>query len=70
MALQFPDELIADSSLVAEELQKLVSSSIYVLGDTSYAGCVVVAAAAAADDDDVVAVLLILLLPLLLVLLF
>jgi aspartate carbamoyltransferase catalytic subunit len=36
VALQFPDRLLADSVLVANELRRLTSSRVFILGDTTY----------------------------------
>ncbi|KAF9896910.1 Diphthamide biosynthesis protein 2, partial [Lobosporangium transversale] len=36
IALQFPDELLPDSGLVAQLIREQTGSDIYVLADTSY----------------------------------
>ncbi|OZJ03903.1 hypothetical protein BZG36_03286 [Bifiguratus adelaidae] len=41
VALQFPDELLADSAAVAELLTQRTSAQIFVLADTSYGSCCV-----------------------------
>ncbi|CAG8603074.1 10714_t:CDS:10 [Paraglomus occultum] len=41
IALQFPDELLADSTQVATTLKKRTGRDIYILADTSYGSCCV-----------------------------
>ncbi|CAG8645487.1 9803_t:CDS:10 [Paraglomus brasilianum] len=41
IALQFPDELLADSTQVATALKKRTGRDIYILADTSYGSCCV-----------------------------
>ncbi|XP_071501716.1 2-(3-amino-3-carboxypropyl)histidine synthase subunit 2-like [Diadema antillarum] len=41
VALQFPDSLLGDAAAVAERLQALTSSLVFILGDTSYGSCCV-----------------------------
>ncbi|XP_029004493.1 2-(3-amino-3-carboxypropyl)histidine synthase subunit 2 [Betta splendens] len=41
VALQFPDELLVDSVLVAAEIEKNSSAKTFILGDTSYGSCCV-----------------------------
>ncbi|KAI8979525.1 diphthamide biosynthesis protein 2 [Mycotypha africana] len=41
IALQFPDELLADSAAVSEELAKRTGQNVFVLADTSYGSCCV-----------------------------
>uniref|UniRef100_A0A674JS65 Uncharacterized protein n=1 Tax=Terrapene triunguis TaxID=2587831 RepID=A0A674JS65_9SAUR len=36
VALQFPDELLADSAAVAAKMEATTGSKMYILGDTSY----------------------------------
>lgn len=36
VALQFPDELLADSAAVAAKMEEATGSKMYILGDTSY----------------------------------
>ncbi|KAJ2448393.1 Diphthamide biosynthesis protein 2, partial [Coemansia sp. RSA 2336] len=54
VALQFPDELLADSTLVAEQLQSRVTAHIFVLADTSYGSCCVDEVAAQHYHADLV----------------
>ncbi|KAJ2845192.1 Diphthamide biosynthesis protein 2 [Coemansia brasiliensis] len=54
IALQFPDELLADSTLVAEQLQARVNAQIFVLADTSYGSCCVDEVAAQHYHADLV----------------
>lgn len=41
IALQFPDELLADSAAVAFQVEQTTGSKAYILGDTSYGSCCV-----------------------------
>ncbi|XP_043941300.1 2-(3-amino-3-carboxypropyl)histidine synthase subunit 2 isoform X1 [Protopterus annectens] len=41
IALQFPDELLADSAAVAFRVEQATGSKTYILGDTSYGSCCV-----------------------------
>jgi hypothetical protein len=41
IALQFPDELLADSATVASKLRDRTGQSIFILADTSYGSCCV-----------------------------
>ncbi|KAK7508182.1 hypothetical protein BaRGS_00000421 [Batillaria attramentaria] len=41
VALQFPDELLVDAAAVQWEIQKMVTASVFILGDTSYGSCCV-----------------------------
>ncbi|KAF9203241.1 Diphthamide biosynthesis protein 2 [Haplosporangium sp. Z 27] len=41
VALQFPDELLPDSGLVAQLIRDQAGSSVYILADTSYGSCCV-----------------------------
>ncbi|XP_006634793.2 2-(3-amino-3-carboxypropyl)histidine synthase subunit 2 isoform X1 [Lepisosteus oculatus] len=41
VALQFPDDLLADSVAVASKLEKGTGAKMYILGDTSYGSCCV-----------------------------
>ncbi|KAH1166620.1 2-(3-amino-3-carboxypropyl)histidine synthase subunit 2 [Mauremys mutica] len=41
VALQFPDELLADSAAVAAKMEEATGSKMYILGDTSYGSCCV-----------------------------
>ncbi|KAJ1848867.1 Diphthamide biosynthesis protein 2, partial [Coemansia sp. RSA 2708] len=54
VALQFPDELLADSTLVSDQLRQRVSAQIFVLADTSYGSCCVDEVAALHYDADLV----------------
>uniref|UniRef100_A0A8D0GA14 2-(3-amino-3-carboxypropyl)histidine synthase subunit 2 n=1 Tax=Sphenodon punctatus TaxID=8508 RepID=A0A8D0GA14_SPHPU len=47
VALQFPDELLADSAAVAAEMEEATGAKAYILGDTSYGSCCVDEVAAA-----------------------
>ncbi|XP_067423975.1 2-(3-amino-3-carboxypropyl)histidine synthase subunit 2 isoform X2 [Emydura macquarii macquarii] len=47
VALQFPDELLADSAAVAAQMEAATGSKMYILGDTSYGSCCVDEVAAA-----------------------
>lgn len=39
VCLQFPDNLIAFSIDITQQLSQLVDSEVFVLGDTSYGSC-------------------------------
>ncbi|KAK8795728.1 hypothetical protein WA158_000384 [Blastocystis sp. Blastoise] len=56
VTLQFPDELLADSFYVFNELSKYVDKDcqLYVLGDTSYSPCCVDVVAASHVDSDLI----------------
>ncbi|KAM6080599.1 LOW QUALITY PROTEIN: 2-(3-amino-3-carboxypropyl)histidine synthase subunit 2 [Theristicus caerulescens] len=41
VALQFPDELLADAAAVAARLEAATGAEMYVLGDTTYGSCCV-----------------------------
>ncbi|KAJ2499692.1 Diphthamide biosynthesis protein 2 [Coemansia sp. RSA 1972] len=41
VALQFPDELLADSTLVSRALQERTGARVFILADTSYGSCCV-----------------------------
>jgi diphthamide biosynthesis protein 2 len=41
IALQFPDELLADSATVASKLRNNTGKSVFILADTSYGSCCV-----------------------------
>ncbi|KAF9171445.1 Diphthamide biosynthesis protein 2 [Mortierella sp. AD011] len=41
IALQFPDDLLPDSGLVAQLIREQTGSSVYILADTSYGSCCV-----------------------------
>ncbi|XP_061860043.1 2-(3-amino-3-carboxypropyl)histidine synthase subunit 2 [Colius striatus] len=41
VALQFPDELLADAAAVAAEMEAATGAEMYVLGDTTYGSCCV-----------------------------
>ncbi|KAF9109977.1 Diphthamide biosynthesis protein 2 [Mortierella sp. AM989] len=41
IALQFPDELLPDSGLVAQLIRERTGSSVFILADTSYGSCCV-----------------------------
>ncbi|KAG0364287.1 putative diphthamide synthesis protein-domain-containing protein [Gamsiella multidivaricata] len=41
IALQFPDELLPDSGLVAQLIREHTGSGVYILADTSYGSCCV-----------------------------
>ncbi|KAF9431225.1 Diphthamide biosynthesis protein 2 [Entomortierella beljakovae] len=41
IALQFPDELLLDSGLVAQLIREQTGSGVYILADTSYGSCCV-----------------------------
>ncbi|KAH8554044.1 diphthamide biosynthesis protein 2 [Umbelopsis sp. PMI_123] len=41
IALQFPDELLADSAAVASKLRERTEKSVFILADTSYGSCCV-----------------------------
>ncbi|KAF4533226.1 hypothetical protein B566_EDAN005141 [Ephemera danica] len=56
--LQFPDSNLVDSVTVSQRLQeKVASSSIYILGDTSYGRCVSVWQAPAVSEDELCSLL-------------
>ncbi|NXG57152.1 DPH2 synthase, partial [Hemiprocne comata] len=41
VALQFPDELLADAAVVAARMETATGAEMYVLGDTTYGSCCV-----------------------------
>ncbi|XP_077410219.1 2-(3-amino-3-carboxypropyl)histidine synthase subunit 2 [Vanacampus margaritifer] len=41
VALQFPDELLHDSSAIAAEIERITQAKVFILGDTSYGSCCV-----------------------------
>lgn len=41
VALQFPDELLPDSAMVAARMEEATHAKMYILGDTSYGSCCV-----------------------------
>ncbi|XP_077591891.1 2-(3-amino-3-carboxypropyl)histidine synthase subunit 2 [Stigmatopora nigra] len=41
VALQFPDELLHDSSAVAAEIERITQAKLFILADTSYGSCCV-----------------------------
>ncbi|XP_068262829.1 2-(3-amino-3-carboxypropyl)histidine synthase subunit 2 [Nyctibius grandis] len=41
VALQFPDELLADAAAVAARMEAVTGAEMYVLGDTTYGSCCV-----------------------------
>ncbi|XP_053106897.1 2-(3-amino-3-carboxypropyl)histidine synthase subunit 2 [Hemicordylus capensis] len=41
VALQFPDELLSDSAVVAARMEEATGAKMYILGDTSYGSCCV-----------------------------
>lgn len=54
IALQFPDELLADSATVATLLREKTGKNIYILADTSYGSCCVDEVAAEHVDADLI----------------
>ncbi|KAI8890934.1 diphthamide biosynthesis protein 2, partial [Backusella circina FSU 941] len=54
IALQFPDEFLADSAAVAKELEKRTGKNIFILADTSYGSCCVDEVAAEHVSADVI----------------
>ncbi|KAJ2611803.1 Diphthamide biosynthesis protein 2 [Coemansia sp. RSA 1365] len=56
IALQFPDELLPDSTLVSEELQKRIPghAQVFILADTSYGSCCVDEVAAEHYSADII----------------
>ncbi|KAJ2797071.1 Diphthamide biosynthesis protein 2 [Coemansia guatemalensis] len=58
IALQFPDELLPDSTVVSEELQKRLkdqhTQQVFILADTSYGSCCVDEVAASHYSADIV----------------
>ncbi|PIA17175.1 diphthamide biosynthesis protein [Coemansia reversa NRRL 1564] len=56
IALQFPDELLPDSTLVSEELQKRIRdhAQVFILADTSYGSCCVDEVAADHYSADII----------------
>ncbi|PVU86113.1 hypothetical protein BB559_006015 [Furculomyces boomerangus] len=54
IALQFPDELLRDSALVAAEIERLTSKKVVVLGDTTFGSCCVDEVAAQHVNSDLV----------------
>ncbi|KAM9775086.1 2-(3-amino-3-carboxypropyl)histidine synthase subunit 2 [Syngnathus typhle] len=41
VALQFPDELLHDSTAIAAEIERITQAKVFILGDTSYGSCCV-----------------------------
>ncbi|XP_064311337.1 2-(3-amino-3-carboxypropyl)histidine synthase subunit 2 [Phalacrocorax carbo] len=41
VALQFPDELLADAAAVADQMEAQTGAKMYILGDTTYGSCCV-----------------------------
>ncbi|XP_057680482.1 2-(3-amino-3-carboxypropyl)histidine synthase subunit 2 [Corythoichthys intestinalis] len=41
VALQFPDELLHDSTAIAAEIERITQAKLFILGDTSYGSCCV-----------------------------
>ncbi|KAF9366344.1 Diphthamide biosynthesis protein 2 [Mortierella sp. NVP85] len=54
VALQFPDELLRDSGLVAQLIREQTGSGVYILADTSYGSCCVDEVAAQHIAADVI----------------
>ncbi|KAK3814234.1 MAG: diphthamide biosynthesis protein 2 [Benniella sp.] len=54
VALQFPDELLRDSGLVAQLIREQTGSGVYILADTSYGSCCVDEVAAQHITADVI----------------
>ncbi|KAJ1678089.1 Diphthamide biosynthesis protein 2, partial [Spiromyces aspiralis] len=54
VALQFPDEMLADSTCVAERLADLTGSKMFVLADTTYGSCCIDEVAAQHCDSDLI----------------
>ncbi|KAI7831075.1 putative diphthamide synthesis protein-domain-containing protein [Kickxella alabastrina] len=56
VALQFPDELLIDSTIVSQELQKLIppTTRVFILADTSFGSCCVDEVAAEHYSADLV----------------
>ncbi|KAI9331137.1 diphthamide biosynthesis protein 2 [Pilaira anomala] len=54
IALQFPDEFLADSAAVAKELVKRTGKDIFILADTSYGSCCVDEVAAEHVNADLI----------------
>ncbi|KAG4074402.1 hypothetical protein HA402_000381 [Bradysia odoriphaga] len=54
VCLQFPDNLIAFSIQITQELSQLVDSEVFVLGDTSYGSCCIDEIAAAHINADAI----------------
>ncbi|KAG0222402.1 putative diphthamide synthesis protein-domain-containing protein [Mortierella sp. GBAus27b] len=54
VALQFPDELLPDSGLVAQLIREKTGSGVYILADTSYGSCCVDEVAAQHISADVI----------------
>lgn len=54
VCLQFPDQLVRDSTYVASSLQRRVEAKVFVLADTSYSPCCVDEIAAQHVKGDVV----------------
>ncbi|KAG0238598.1 Diphthamide biosynthesis protein 2 [Actinomortierella wolfii] len=54
VALQFPDELLRDSGLVAQLIRDETGSGVYILADTSYGSCCVDEVAAQHIAADVI----------------
>jgi diphthamide biosynthesis protein 2 len=52
IALQFPDELLADSAIVSSKLRERTGQSTFILADTSYGSCCVDEVAAEHVDAD------------------
>ncbi|XP_019713037.1 2-(3-amino-3-carboxypropyl)histidine synthase subunit 2 isoform X1 [Hippocampus comes] len=41
VALQFPDELLHESTAIAAEIERITQAKVFILGDTSYGSCCV-----------------------------
>lgn len=54
IALQFPDELLADAATVAEQLREKTQKEIFILADTSYGSCCVDEVAAEHVNADLI----------------
>lgn len=54
IALQFPDELLADAAVVATVLREKTQKNIYILADTSYGSCCVDEVAAEHVNADLI----------------
>lgn len=52
IALQFPDELLADSAAVSSKLRERTGKTTFILADTSYGSCCVDEVAAEHVDAD------------------
>ncbi|KAI9254286.1 diphthamide biosynthesis protein 2 [Sporodiniella umbellata] len=54
VALQFPDEFLADAAAVSEQLRRKTDKEIFILADTSYGSCCVDEVAAEHVDADLI----------------